>query len=998
MKKYYLLLIVSLFVATQLVIAGPIDETAARQSTLHFMNEKLGNTRGALNDAQLARVSTVFNHLFIYNIDGGGFVIVGDDDRTQSVLAYSTTGSFNVNDMAPALAIQLEKYDVQLKAIAEGAEVVPFTPHRNNRSVAPLIQTRWNQWSPDGTRYNSMCPADSTLPARGYRATAGCVATAMAQVMKYWNWPLHGRGSNCYSRNYDCWHYGTLCADFESATYDWGNMPNQLADTSSQVQKDAVGLVLYHCGVALNTKYNVDCQGSSATNMNAEHFALSATFKYNHSLHINRFGYSDAEWMTLIKNDLDSGRPILYGGTSVYDPVAGTFNAGHSFIFDGYDENDYVHVNWGWGGSYDGYFSVWSLAPQAVINFSHGEEAIFGLQPDYEDNELIYPILCSDVTLDTNKLQVTDNVRGHVDIYNPNDTTISFYAAQAIYADPASVFEKWIDVQHLTIPAGDTLHYSFNAPVEMPVGYYFTSMFFSQDTIDISATSPAGVMPFPRIYSGDASFMVVDTNRSSMTNLVIFVRFAGEEEITYPFATLDSMFNCKAEGYPSIYNYFDVSTYGRIHFNTVYGEQVVGTSICSYEDEHPRGYYQPYSETNPIGYYGENPQVGISMREAQLLASAMDYVDSLELIDSYTVLDGNDDSYIDNISFIVKGDVDTWGDLLWPHMEIFPQDSIDHLVTINGKRPRVFNFEFEGSSNYFTTNTFRHEMSHSLGLPDLYHYNNYTTVPIASTWDAMAQPHVWNHTNMMHKSQYLHVADEPVQITEDGTYTIYSNATSGTQSSFIIKSALDSTQWFAFEYRNQNDLFDEGIPGTGLIAGRWNTNVPVDMYANMLFDNDSILHQYWIFRPGSNCDTVAGDINNAYFSAAAGRTSFGPTTNPHPYLADGTVENSFEITDIQENGEYLTFHVHFLNVGVNEREIAESISVYPNPATTSLAVIIPEGHTMDSYLIFDAFGRVVAKGSYDGDAINIQNLTPGLFVLKMVEKNGKTHVQKFVKQ
>ena len=122
---------------------------------------------------------------------------------------------------------------------------------------------------------------------------------------------------------------------------------------------------------------------------------------------------------------------------------------------------------------------------------------------------------------------------------------------------------------------------------------------------------------------------------------------------------------------------------------------------------------------------------------------------------------------------------------------------------------------------------------------------------------------------------------------------------------------------------------------------RWNDTVSLDyngMFANAFFDFYNQAHQYWIFRPGSDIDTVNGLISDAYFSQASGRTSFGPTTDPHPYLTDGTPENSFEITNIQENGNQLTFHVHFFDTGIEEHTLADNVRVYPNPATDVINV------------------------------------------------------------
>ena len=490
-----------------------------------------------------------------------------------------------------------------------------------------------------------------------------------------------------------------------------------------------------------------------------------------------------------------------------------------------------------------------------------------------------------------------------------------------------------------------------------------------------------------------------------LTNLVIFMRFADDEEITHSFDDIDTMFNAKTPGYLSVANFYKTMTYDHIHYNTVYTNNIHNGQIVSYQDSQPRGYFEPYSPSNPIGYQEELPFMGISRREAELLARAFHYVDSLHLVDDDVVLDGDGDGYIDNVSFVVKGGVGAWASILWPHMEYFPHDSIDHPVEINGIRPNTFNLEFEGAPNYFTAHVFRHEMGHSLNLPDLYHYINYTDVSPAGSWDMMCYNYGPNHTAAIYKNKILHVADDPIQITHDGDYTLRSVGSSQSQNCYYIKSAIDSTQWFVFEYRNKQDLFDESIPGTGLIVARWNDTVTLDyngMFANAFFDNNTIANQYWIFRPGSRSDIQNGNLNNAHFSRATGRTRFGPDTNPHPYLTDGTPEESFEITDIQENGTSLTFHVHFFGDGVDDHQAEdyvsdEYIAVHPNPTSDKLFV---EGNDMQRVELFNTMGQCVLNQIVDNSAgteISLSGMSAGIYLLRVVMNGGCVRVQKVVK-
>jgi len=497
---------------------------------------------------------------------------------------------------------------------------------------------------------------------------------------------------------------------------------------------------------------------------------------------------------------------------------------------------------------------------------------------------------------------------------------------------------------------------------------------------------------------------------TELTNLVVFVRFADDAEIDHPFAQIDTMFNGRTPGYLSVYNFYDVMTYGKIHYNTIYTNNIQNGVIVSYQDTHPRAYFEPYSPFNPIGYTEPNPFMGVSMREAQLLGRIVSYVDSMHLVDSNVSLDGNDDGMLDNLSIIVKGGTGEWASILWPHMEYFPYDSLDYEPKINGLRINTFNFEFEGAPPaYFTAHVFRHEMGHSLNLPDLYHYVHYGDVSAAGTWDMMCSNYQNNQMAAIYKNKVLHVSDDPIEITEDGDYTLLSVGSSPSQNCYYIKSQIDSTQWYVFEYRSKEDLFDEGIPGTGLLVARWNDTVSLDyngMFANAFFDFYNQAHQYWIFRPGSEIDTVNGWISEAFFSQASHRTSFGPTTDPHPYLTDGTPENSFEITNIQENGQQLSFHVHFFDTGIEEHSLAGELSVYPNPTSDFVNVQC----TMDnvqlsgfSVEVFDVYGKLmhtdVVANNYSPlqTRINVGNLPAGVYFVRVATEKGMI-TKPFVKQ
>ncbi len=476
------------------------------------------------------------------------------------------------------------------------------------------------------------------------------------------------------------------------------------------------------------------------------------------------------------------------------------------------------------------------------------------------------------------------------------------------------------------------------------------------------------------------------TTSTELTNLVVFVRFAGESEIVRSYDNIDIMYNDQSPTYLSVYNFFDALTYGRIHINTITTNNIHDGYIVSYQDIHPRSYYQ-----------SQRSLVGIPAREVELLKRVVRYVDSLGLVDPDVVLDGDGDGDIDNITFVFNGSPSDWATTLWPHMGKITPEYFSQLFTINGLPVNTFNVLFLDMQ--FAPNAIFHEMGHSLGLPDLYHYNNYTSVSPAGSWDLMcSQSNGVSHTAAIMKNKYLHVCDDPIRITADGDYTLNSVGSSPTRNCYYIKSFIDSTQWYVLEYRYKRDRFEYGTPATGLLVARWGDTISLDWYdrsPNGYFDFDHQSHQYWIFRPGSDVDTVNGTIGSAFFSQASGRTAFGPDTDPHPYLSDGTPEMSFEITDIRENGSELTFHVHFLVDGIDDvQPDAPQLTVWPNPTTDILRL-----SSSQPVVVSQLFNRLGQQVMHAGSStmLDLSSLPAGVYLLRVALADGVVLSQRIVK-
>ena len=199
-----------------------------------------------------------------------------------------------------------------------------------------------------------------------------------------------------------------------------------------------------------------------------------------------------------------------------------------------------------------------------------------------------------------------------------------------------------------------------------------------------------------------------------LNDIVIFVRFSDETALgTEPFSTYEAMFNDSTDGAISMYSYFRRASYGTLSLPTYFYPAPSGSTVLSYQDSLPRGYFRPYSSTNTNGYNGDTERRN---REFSLLERAVNWVNANCPVDANINLDCDNDGTVDNICFVVSGTYTGWSDLLWPHK----WSLYDRNVYINGKRVYTFNLQLAGSgSHYFSVSTFCHEMTHTLGDPDL---------------------------------------------------------------------------------------------------------------------------------------------------------------------------------------------------------------------------------------------------------------------------------------
>ena len=365
------------------VAAKPISPEAALQRTQSTGQAKIiGNTKPVL-----AKTFEADGQATMYLYDKGnanGFMLLSADDQFPALLGYSDNQEFSTDNLAPGLLWLIEEYgrEITWSRQQNCISTSPEIPYRE--PVEPLIATKWNQDFP----YNIKCPVIGTT-----KAPVGCVATAMAQVLYYHRCPsTHGSGNWSYDMDED----HSFSYDYENTVFDWDNMPlsfpyeaKDYPSGDEEVINNAVAELSVACGISVNMLYDSSQSGALSHRLAR---ALVENFGYDPSLvYRDRTHYTLTEWNNLIYNEVANRRPVLYAGNSNI--------GGHQFICDGYSENNFFHINWGWGGQSDGYYLLSLLDPpiQGIggsgdgSGFSFGQDAIVGIQPANEGSEISIP-------------------------------------------------------------------------------------------------------------------------------------------------------------------------------------------------------------------------------------------------------------------------------------------------------------------------------------------------------------------------------------------------------------------------------------------------------------------------------------------------------------------------------------------------------------------------------------------------------------------------------
>lgn len=334
--------------------AKRITQWQAQQQAYSFWGKQMPQKAKA--KSRTATTASPSDAYYVFNNDAGGFVIIAGDDAVTPVLGYTSTGSFDAENLPDGLKDLLKSYERQIAALGSSYQANQTATRAAFTGEKLLKTAEWNQMAP----FNKYTPNNYVT---------GCVATAGAIVMKYHGSPAKGTGSHSYT-----WNGKTVSASFEH-TYDWASMPVKY-DGTNDAAFDGVARLMADLGVAVEMQYNKDGSGAYIGNLVT---ALQKYYGYSKLSHLMAIEDVGAEaWNGRLREEIDANRPVLYAAS---DPAGG----GHAFVIDGYKDESFS-VNWGWGGYCDGFYQIGALNPESAgkpmgDKYNVGQSAVFGMEP-----------------------------------------------------------------------------------------------------------------------------------------------------------------------------------------------------------------------------------------------------------------------------------------------------------------------------------------------------------------------------------------------------------------------------------------------------------------------------------------------------------------------------------------------------------------------------------------------------------------------------------------
>lgn len=400
--------------------------------------------------------------LYVINRDNG-FVVVSADDAAAPLLAYSDEGTFDVDNMPENCRWWLGQYAAEISQAIERGEAYEAAAAPARAAIAPKCTTKWNQDAP----YNEKCPTVGST-----RCFTGCVATAIAQVIKQRSYPA-GTGIGTFSYT---WNNRTLSFDYGSTTFKWDQMLDSYTSSATAAQRDAVATLMYACGVGSEMSYGTSASGAVSCRVPR---MLRENFGFDKGVHfVVRECYSSQAWDDMLYNELSNNGATYYSGRGE--------SGGHAFVADGYLDGFY-HFNWGWGGMSDGYFRLNGLTPgsQGIggnsDGFNDGQGMIIGLKPAEAGSQLAAPYIYSSMPMSAYKNGLFVRVGGYWYNFSPYDVSGKFVLD---YYD-ASTNELVISKTSVnrSLPTATGIQFAEIAASGVPDGTYRAYLSFEMDGV-----------------------------------------------------------------------------------------------------------------------------------------------------------------------------------------------------------------------------------------------------------------------------------------------------------------------------------------------------------------------------------------------------------------------------------------------------------------------------------------------------------------------------------
>ena len=420
--------------------ANPVDVQKAKLLGAKFMKANTEMKSASTDLAYTAFADNGQTAFYVFAVQPKGFVIVSADDRAKPILGYSTESNFTPQ-LPDGLMTFFENYKAGFsqmyanndertaEAVADWTSLEKtglLSASKTDRSVGPLMASIWNQTD----LYNNMAPLDPSSVYSGH-CKSGCVANAMSQIMRYWEWPRHGQGGHGYDASSYYGDYGWQEANFEDATYRFELMPDFLDFASPQAEVDATALLEYHAGVSVDMGYGANASGAYSENVGP---GMSDYFRYSPEWEHRYKPNGSGAWMNDLRANLDAGMPLYYASQG----DAG----GHAYVLDGYDTNGMFHLNWGWAGFDNGWYAIDGFY-LTFYSFPWQHNAVFNLHPvdEYYDAPKAVENINARAVFDHGEVELTFNP-----VYETrNGTALSKIDTIVIMRD-GEVVEKMTDV------------------------------------------------------------------------------------------------------------------------------------------------------------------------------------------------------------------------------------------------------------------------------------------------------------------------------------------------------------------------------------------------------------------------------------------------------------------------------------------------------------------------------------------------------------------------